>query len=179
MWISDGRSAGNRRKIVKMRGCGKIRGAKGESKQERSQWEIQKREQALESEWGAPLSKDADGKSLGRSVSEVPGAASLEKEIATHSSILAWRIPWKEELVGLQSIGLDTTEQLTLCRSVSEVPGATSLGRSYWRSSKRWWGQRKCREPGGTDAYVYFHIWVLLCSETQRCRGMTWSHFCF
>ena len=24
----------------------------------------------------------------------------LEKEMATHSSILAWRIPWAEELVG-------------------------------------------------------------------------------
>ena len=30
---------------------------------------------------------------------------SLEKEIATHSSILAWRIPWTEEPGGLQSIG--------------------------------------------------------------------------
>ena len=29
----------------------------------------------------------------------------LEKEMATHSSILAWRIPWKEEPVGLQSMG--------------------------------------------------------------------------
>ena len=29
----------------------------------------------------------------------------LEKEIATHSSILAWRIPWTEEPVGLQSMG--------------------------------------------------------------------------
>ena len=29
----------------------------------------------------------------------------LEKEMATHSSILAWRIPWKEELGGLQSAG--------------------------------------------------------------------------
>ena len=29
----------------------------------------------------------------------------LEKEIATHSSILAWRIPWTEEPGGLQSIG--------------------------------------------------------------------------
>ena len=28
----------------------------------------------------------------------------LEKEIATHSSILAWRIPWTEEPGGLQSI---------------------------------------------------------------------------
>ena len=30
----------------------------------------------------------------------------LEKGMATHSSILAWRIPWTEEPGGLQSIGL-------------------------------------------------------------------------
>ena len=39
----------------------------------------------------------------------------LEKEMATHSSILAWRIPWTEELGGLQSTGRkesDTTERL-------------------------------------------------------------------
>ena len=30
----------------------------------------------------------------------------LEKEMATHSSILAWRIPWTEETDRLQSIGL-------------------------------------------------------------------------
>ena len=30
---------------------------------------------------------------------------SLEKEMATHSSILAWRIPWTEELGGLQCMG--------------------------------------------------------------------------
>ena len=29
----------------------------------------------------------------------------LEKEMATHSSILAWKIPWSEEPRGLQSIG--------------------------------------------------------------------------
>ena len=29
----------------------------------------------------------------------------LEKGMATHSSILAWRIPWTEESDGLQSIG--------------------------------------------------------------------------
>ena len=29
----------------------------------------------------------------------------LEKEIATHSSILAWEIPWIEEPGGLQSMG--------------------------------------------------------------------------
>ena len=40
----------------------------------------------------------------------------LEKEMATHSSILAWEIPWTEEPGGLQSMGwkeLDTTEQPT------------------------------------------------------------------
>ena len=39
----------------------------------------------------------------------------LEKEMATHSSILAWRIPWTEELGGLESTGhkeSDTTERL-------------------------------------------------------------------
>ena len=37
----------------------------------------------------------------------------LEKGVATHSSILAWRIPWTEEPGGLQSMGVaesDTTE---------------------------------------------------------------------
>ena len=41
----------------------------------------------------------------------------LEKEMATHSSILAWRISWTEEPGGLQSTGLqesDTTERLHL-----------------------------------------------------------------
>ena len=30
----------------------------------------------------------------------------LEEEMATHCSILAWEIPWKEEPRGLQSLGL-------------------------------------------------------------------------
>ena len=30
----------------------------------------------------------------------------LEKGMATHSSILAWRIPWTKETGGLQSMGL-------------------------------------------------------------------------
>ena len=32
----------------------------------------------------------------------------LEKEMATHSSILAWEIPWTEEPAGLQLILLQT-----------------------------------------------------------------------
>ena len=47
----------------------------------------------------------------------------LEKEMATHSSILAWKIPWRKSLVGYSPWGRkesDTTERLfiiftTLC----------------------------------------------------------------
>ena len=35
----------------------------------------------------------------------------LEKGMATHCSILAWRIPWIEEPGGVQSMGLQTVEQ--------------------------------------------------------------------
>ena len=33
------------------------------------------------------------------------GEDPLEREMATHSSILAWRIPWTEEPGGLQPLG--------------------------------------------------------------------------
>ena len=35
----------------------------------------------------------------------------LEKEMVTHSSLLAWRIPWTEEPGGLQSIELQRVGQ--------------------------------------------------------------------
>ena len=35
---------------------------------------------------------------------------SLEEEMATHSSILAWEIPWTEEPGGLQSMGLQKSQ---------------------------------------------------------------------
>ena len=50
----------------------------------------------------------------------------LEKGMATHSSILAWRIPWTEEPGGLYSPWdhkeSDRTEQLTLSLSLSPAP---------------------------------------------------------
>ena len=40
-------------------------------------------------------------------MSSIPGSEDpLEKEMVSHSSILAWRIPWPEELGELQSMGL-------------------------------------------------------------------------
>ena len=39
---------------------------------------------------------------------------SLEKEMAIHSSILAWEIPWTEEPGGLQSMGLQSQIRLSV-----------------------------------------------------------------
>ena len=39
-------------------------------------------------------------------VQSLGGEDPLEKEMSTHSNILAWRIPWMEEPGRLQSIGL-------------------------------------------------------------------------
>ena len=55
----------------------------------------------------------------------------LEKEMSTHSSILAWKIPWTEELGRLQSMGhkeSDTTEWLhfhflSLFKTLRTKPG--------------------------------------------------------
>ena len=62
----------------------------------------------------------------------------LEKEMATHSSILAWEIPWTEEPGGLLSMGsqeLDTTLQLNL-------PPTTSSNGIYPRM-QRWYNIQK------------------------------------
>ena len=45
-----------------------------------------------------PVMQEAWVRSLGQK-------DSLEKETVTHSSILAWRIPWTEEPGGVQSMG--------------------------------------------------------------------------
>ena len=36
-----------------------------------------------------------------------------EKEVATHSSVLAWRIPWTEEPGGPQSLGSQRHDRVT------------------------------------------------------------------
>ena len=41
-------------------------------------------------------------------VQTLGGEDTLEKEMATHSSILAWEILWTEEPGGLQSLGLQS-----------------------------------------------------------------------
>ena len=59
----------------------------------------------------------------------------LEKEMATHSSILAWRIPWTEEPGGPQSIEeSDMTEYNTVEIHLPGCAGASLLRASFLRS---------------------------------------------
>ena len=52
----------------------------------------------------------------------IPGSGrSLEKEIATHSSIIAWEIPWIEEPGGLQSIGSQESDTTGVTRIHTHV----------------------------------------------------------
>ena len=53
--------------------------------------------------------------------------SSLEKEMATHSSILAWRILWTEEPVGLQSMGSQSRTWLKR-PSMHACPSAEGCG---------------------------------------------------
>ena len=50
-------------------------------------------------------SASSDGKDSACNARDLGWKDPLEKEMATHSSILAWRIPWKEKPGRLQSTG--------------------------------------------------------------------------
>ena len=59
----------------------------------------------------------------------------LEKGMATHSSILAWEIPWTEEPSGLQLMGVpkewDMTEQLSIAWSLSRYKSHCAWRRKW------------------------------------------------
>ena len=44
----------------------------------------------------------------------------LEEEMTTHSSILAWKIPWTEKPGGLQSM---VSQRVKYCTELSREPG--------------------------------------------------------
>ena len=71
----------------------------------------------------------------------IPGSGrSPEKGMASHSSVLAWRIPWTEETGGLQSKGLqrgrhDLVTNTTMC--ISTILGTRYTKIKRPRSSPR------------------------------------------
>ena len=84
----------------------------------------------------------------------------LEAEIATHSSIRAWKIPWTEEPRGLQSMGcneLDLTEQLSTCeeRQVCVQVTSVQLSRSVMSDSTL---PVDCSTPGLPGLYKLWQL---------------------
>ena len=69
----------------------------------------------------------------------------LEKEIAAHSSILAWRIPWREEPGGLQSTGLQRVGHDWARVGWFERIG---LNHVYYHMWNRWPVQVRCMKQG-------------------------------
>ena len=55
----------------------------------------------------------------------------LEKEMATHSSVLAWRIPWTEEPGGLQVLGVSQSQTRLKQLSSSSSSMSIPLGTKY------------------------------------------------
>ena len=51
----------------------------------------------------------------------------LEKGMATHSSILAWRIPWTEEPGRLQSMGLQRVRHRCVTNTFTYIHSAPTL----------------------------------------------------
>ena len=60
---------------------------------------------------GFPWGKESTC-NAGDMVQSLGGEDPLEKEMATHSSILAWETPWTEEAVGLQLTGSQNSQTL-------------------------------------------------------------------
>ena len=94
---------------------------------------------------------------------------SLDKETTTYSSILAWKIPWREEAGGLQSIRLQREPQLN-----TEVSRLTKF--NWYAASLLWFlsrfivaieikvavVRREERSGWGTHVYlwrIHFNIW--------------------
>ena len=87
----------------------------------------------------------------------------LEEEVATHSSILVWRVPWTEEPGEPQSIKSHSWTQLKWLSMHSGLQTAVCLcQKALQRLSKRWLGTDSFREPfsrSSTSLWVFFQIW--------------------
>ena len=74
---------------------------------------------------------------------------SLEKEMATHSSILPWEIPWEGELTGLQSM----KSQRVGNNGVTKPPQGDLITKwNVWS-----WIELCCLSPPAPRIYIYTH----------------------
>ena len=87
----------------------------------------------------------------------------LEKEMATHSSILAWRIPWTEELGRLQStgsqrVGHDWSDFTSLLRHLRGLTLHWKLKWPPWSSCFARW----CCSSSGPAPTTPFASWSII-----------------
>ena len=71
-----------------------------------------------------------------------------EKGMATHSSVLAWRIPWTEEPGGLRSMGLQRVRHDLVTEHTNQVWERGSLGGCQ---SRKWFSWEQTRGVGSGD----------------------------
>ena len=100
----------------------------------------------------------------------------LEKEAATHSSILAWEIPWTKEPGGLQSMGLQSQTRL------SKLPYASLFSMAVLRSIK---ATSSASSSKHEHLINYFFkkkrncfSWLALRRQVQQLTDSTFSQTC-
>ena len=91
--------------------------------------------------------------------------------MATHSRILAWRIPWTEEPSGLQSIGckeLDTTE-------ATQHTGTINRNRSQYPFSEQMRNSLQSPFPDSGTKLLRFKTWELTSLSSSFKMGSWWK----
>ena len=80
----------------------------------------------------------------------------LEKGMATHSSILAWRIPWAEEPGGLQSVGSQRVghDWATNTHTIVNLKG---VSRCHYKWDRKWtvYQSLEWRDLFGSWCFIY------------------------
>ena len=90
-----------------------------------------------------------------------------EKERATHSSVLAWKIPWMEEPTGLQSTGSQSRTRLSHFTFFS-------FCRSFWRRKGQPTPVFLPGESHGRRGLVGYSLWG--CKESETPKQLTNAH---
>ena len=98
--------------------------------------------------------------------------------MATHSSILAWRIPWTEESGGLQSMGCkkwDMTEQLSLSLGMKGFPGGSDGKESVSNAGDPGSTPVSGRSPGIGNGNPLQYSWASLVAQLVKNPPAMWE----
>ena len=108
---------------------------------------------------------DSVGEGKGGMIWENSIETCMEKAMATHSSVLAWRIPGTGEPGGLPSMGV--TQSRTQLKRLSSSSSSTSL----WEKVRVGWFERIAVK------HVYYHMWNRWPVQVQCMKQGTQSQY--